>query len=177
VRCLAAVAAGAVALVAAVPAGAHVLAVPAAVADGASIRIELDVPNERQSPMTVLKVELPEGLTVERAEAASGWLAQTEERRVTWSGASLEPAATARFPLHIRADRPAGQVALVATQRYADGASTPWDVTVTVLPAAGGDAPSSHLGWAVGAAAVGVVLVAGSLVALHRLRRKSLQDG
>lgn len=167
----------AAALVAAAPAGAHVVVVPAALADGATTRVELDVPNERAEPMTALTVELPAGLAVERAEAPSGWLAQTEERRVTWSGGSLEPGAAARFPVEIRTDRPAGQVTLVASQRYPDGASVRWDAPVTVLPATGDDAPSSHLGWAIGAAALGLLLVAGSLGLVHRLRRRALHNG
>jgi hypothetical protein len=99
------------------------------------------------------------------------------ERRVSWSGGRITGESSVSFAVTLRGIGPAGAVTLDARQGYEDGATVPWRASLTVLPATGSGAPREHPGRAILAAVVGVAVVAGSLLAVHRLRRRSLQDG
>ena len=163
--------AAAAALAGAVPAAAHVTVVPPFAAAGSEARLVLDVPNERRTqPMTSLVVSLPPGMEPRAGEPHGGFRATVDGRQVRWAGGSLAPRTTGRFTLVAVAPRRAGAVSLQAVQGYPDGATVPWDVQLTVTPAdtGGGD---QNLGAAVVTAVVGLAVILGSLVALHRLRR------
>ena len=56
------------------------------------------------------------------------------------SGGRIEGQRTVSFPLAVTARTRAGTETFKATQGYDDGESVSWDVGVTVLPAAGGEA-------------------------------------
>jgi hypothetical protein len=168
----------AAALAAAAPAAAHVTVVPPFAAAGSEARLVLDVPNERRmQPMTSLVVSLPPGMEARAAEPQAGFRATVDGRHVRWTGGSLAPRATGRFALVAVAPRRAGAVSLDAVQGYPDGGSVPWDVPLTITPADTGGA-DQNLGAAIVTAAVGLAVIVGSLVVLHRLRRRRvpLQD-
>jgi uncharacterized protein YcnI len=153
------------------PAGAHVTVDPTFVEANVPKAVALDVPNERSDPMTGLTLRLPGSVELVEAGAPEGWTVSTRAGRVRWTGGKVGFGLTERFPVTLRARGPAGTIRLHAVQLYDDGATVDWTPMLTVLPAEVKAAPSSHLGRAVVAAAFGLVLVAGSLVVVRRLRR------
>jgi hypothetical protein len=168
---LAGLVAGATLAVAAA-ASAHVTVSPASVTEGVTSQLTLVTPNERPEHATTrLDVVLPAEVEIVSAEAPPGWQVRYTPRTVAWSGGAIRGDDAASFPLTLRGIGPAGAVTLDAVQGYEDGATVPWRASLTVLPASGADAPREHPGRALLAAVVGVAIVAGSLVLVHRLRR------
>ena len=164
-------------LVLAPAAAAHVTVVPPFVPTQAETRLVLDVPNERLiQPMTALEVTVPPGMSVRSAEPLGAWRGEVDGREARWTGGSLPPRASAHFAVVVEGPRRAGAVQLRAVQRYPDKGTVPWRVDLTITPGegAGGD---QHLGAAALAAVVGLVVIAGSLLVVHRLRRRTLQEG
>ena len=82
----------------------------------------------------------------------------------------------AAFPLVVTARGDVGTETFRAMQGYDDGESVAWETVLTVLPAAAPDEPSQQLGRALAAGAVGLAVIAGSLLVLRRLRRRTLQE-
>jgi hypothetical protein len=157
-------------------AGAHIEPKPPFVNADTTARIELETPNERKGvEMTGLVVQAPPGVTLVDASSPPGWRAATNEGGITFSGGRLAPGETELFATTVRADTP-GTSTLRAVQRFADGAEVPWEVELSVLPAAAATPPKQHPERALLAAIVGVLAVALSLLLLHRLRRRSLQE-
>jgi len=162
---------------AASPAAAHVTVVPPFAQARAETRLLLDVPNERLTqPMTSLVVTVPVGMAVRSAEPLGVWRADAHGRVARWTAGSLAPRTTARFAMVVVGPPRAGAVRLQAVQRYPDHGIVPWRVDLTITPGngAGGE---QHLGAAALAAVVGLLVIAGSLFVLHRLRRRTLQEG
>jgi uncharacterized protein YcnI len=162
------------------PAGAaaHVTVVPPALTQGIAVRVELDVPNERSTPMTGLVLETPGSILIDRGVAPAGWGVMAGERRARWQHGSLAPGQSERFPVFLTAEGRAGGATLVATQTYADGATVRWQANLTVLPGSGPSTPASYLGRGLLAGVVSFALLTASLAVLHRLRRRrQLRDG
>lgn len=135
--------------------------------------VALGTPNEREGHTTVgLAVDVPPQVEIASAVAPAGWVVEHSARTVTWSGGAIAGEDAVEFPLELRGLGPVGAVALEARQRYEDGIETTWQPEVTVTLAAGDAAPPSHLGRAAVAAVAGLVVVAGSLLLVHRLRRR-----
>jgi uncharacterized protein YcnI len=169
---LALAAAALVAALVAVPASpAHVTVTPAFLAAGESGVLSFEAPNERDEPMTALALSLPDGLRVSRGDQPEtpGWQLEAGGSRAVWTGGAVPAAEVVVFALRADASGEAGAVAIEAEQRYASGAVVRWTPAFTILPGAG---PSQHLGRALVAAAVGVVVVVGSLLLARRLRRR-----
>jgi hypothetical protein len=167
----------ALALAAAAPVAAHVTVSPPAVSEDATDAVVLVTPNERPGHETTrLDVSLPRELEVVSAEAPAGWKVETATRTVTWSGGTIRDQDTVSFPVTLHGVGPAGAVTLDVRQGYEDGATVPWQASLTVLPASGASAPRSHPGRALIAAVIGVGIVGASLVVLRRLRSRPLQD-
>ena len=97
-------------------------------------------------------------------------------RSVAWTGGRLEDRATASFPVRILARVRAGTSVFTSVQTYDDGAVVRWQANLSVLPATGRAAPKQHPWGAIGAALVGLVVIAGSLVGVRLLRRRPLQE-
>ncbi len=64
-----------------------------------------------------------------------------------------------------------GTTSLASRQSYDDGASVRWTADLNVLPATGSAAPGERPWAAIVAAVVGIVVIAGSLLAVRLLRR------
>jgi uncharacterized protein YcnI len=175
VRGFAIVAAAVAALAFAQAAFGHVTVDPAFLALGEEATLRFDAPNERDRLMTALELVTPEGLVLVSAQAPPGWQADVTGDRVEWTGNTLAPDATARFAARFRATGSPGSVSILATQRFEDGASVRWRPTLTLVPGVS-DSPDQHLGRAVLAAVVGLAVIAGSLLLVHRARRRTLQE-
>jgi hypothetical protein len=165
-------------LLAASPAAAHVTVVPPFAQAGTETRLVLDVPNERLTqPMTSLEVTVPAGMTVRSAEPLGVWRGKVDGREARWTGGSLAPRTTAQFAVVVVGPPRAGAVQLRAVQGYPDQGTVPWQVDLTITPGNGGGT-GQHLGAAALAAVVGLFVIGGSLLILHRLRRRrTLQEG
>jgi uncharacterized protein YcnI len=143
-RALAAAALTAAALLAAAgTASAHVAVTPERSAPGEFLAYTLTVPNELERQSTTdVEVTLPDGFTLEAAQALPGWTTRVTKgadgsaERVRWSGGRIPPGTFAAFQLRGRnGDRPA-TLAWKAVQRYEQ-------TTVSWTGAADGDTPAA----------------------------------
>ena len=162
------------------PAGtawAHVTMTPPFVDADARTTVAFQTPNERPPHATVsLEVKAPPGVELDSATPPAGWKLQLTHDTARWTGGRIEGERTVSFPLAVIARTRAGTEVLKAVQGYDDGESVRWEAGLTVLPAAGKEAPSQHLDRALAAGAVGLVVIAASFLALRLLRRRPLQE-
>lgn len=153
------------------PAAAHVTVSPAGVEIGATQRVALEVPNERDAAATTTVVlEVPPSLEVVGAEPPDGWTVSHDSGGATWTENRIEGADVVDFTVDLRPVGPAGSVSLDIRQGYDDGSKVTWTPSLTILPAASA-VPKQHLGRALVASVAGLGIVAGSLLVLHRMRR------
>ena len=172
-----ALALAAIGLIIPAAASGHVTIAPPFVEQGIETTISFATPNERPPHATTsLAVTAPAGIAVVSATAPTGWSSAVAGSTVTWSGGSLENRSTASFSMTVRAEAPAGTYAFQAIQTYDDGETVDWKADLGVLPASGAAAPKEHPWGAVATALAGIVVIAGSLVGLRFLRRRSLQE-
>jgi hypothetical protein len=164
-------------LVAASRAEAHVTVAPPFVDADARTTVSFEMPNERPPHATIsLEVKAPPGVELASATPPAGWKLELTHDRARWTGGRIEGQRTVAFPIAVTARTRAGTEIFKATQGYDDGESVRWDAGLTVLPAAGGEAPSQHLDRALAAGAIGLVVIAGSFLVLRLLRRRPLQE-
>ncbi len=156
----------AAALVLAASAQAHVTITPPFVDAGLRTRIVFETPNERPPHATTSLVidgaarrrrsppprRLPAGASWSRAGALVGRAGGSRAGR------------SSSFPLFVTARTRAGTEAFRAVQGYDDGEVVRWDANLTVLPAAGSEAPSQHIDRALAAGAVGLVVILASFL-------------
>jgi hypothetical protein len=166
-----------VALVVPTAAGAHVTIAPPFVQDGVVTTIAFQLPNERPPHATTrLTVTAPPGVEIRSARAPAGWQATLQGGTATWTGGRLEGRRTVDFPITVYARVRAGTYGFSAAQAYDDGATVKWKPELSVLPASGAAAPKQHPWGAIAAAAVGVIVILGSVAGLRYLRRSPLQE-
>ena len=169
--------AGVVALLLAPAAWAHVTLSPAFVEAGVGSTVRFDTPNERDGRVTTsLRLEAPSGVELGAVDAPPGWTLALDGQVATWTGGRIRGTDVVSFPLEVTAHTEPGNQTFRAVQRYDDGETVPWDAALTVVPATGDDAPSQQLGRAVAAGAVGLAVIAISLLVLWRVRRRPLQE-
>ena len=167
----------AVALLLAPAAAAHVALSPAFVEAGVGSTIRFDTPNEREGHVTTaLRLEAPAGVELAAVAAPPGWRLALDDGVATWTGGRIEGTDVVSFRVEVTARTEPGNQTFQAVQRYDDGESVEWDAALTVVPATGDNAPSQQLGRAVAAGAVGLAVIAISLLILWRIRRRSLQE-
>jgi uncharacterized protein YcnI len=158
-------------------AGAHVTVRPPALEDGEIAMVTFQMPNERNRHATVqVAITAPAGIDFVSAKAPRGWQVEVEGRTAVWSGGRIVGRSTASFPARARVRTRAGGYAFAATQRYDDGVVVRWQAAIRVLPATGRAAPSEHLLPAIVAAAVGILVLALSVLLARRFRRRALQE-
>ena len=124
-RALVAAALTAALLASAPAASAHVAVTPERSAPGEFLAYTLTVPNELEGQSTTdVEVTLPDGFTLEAAQAVPGWTTRVAEgadgraERIRWSGGRIPPGTFAAFQLRGRnGDQPA-TLAWKAVQRY-----------------------------------------------------------
>ena len=162
-----------VALAFAPAAAGHVTLSPAFVEAGAPGTVLFETPNERAPRATTsLRLDAPPGIHLEAVAPPSGWRLEVSDRTATWTGGRIEQEDVVAFPLEVTARTRPGTETFGAVQGYDDGELVEWRATLTVLPAAAQAAPSQRFGRALAAGAVGLAVIAGSLVVLRRLRRQ-----
>jgi len=156
---------------------AHVTMTPPFVDADNKTTVSFEMPNERPPHGTIsLEVKAPPGIELASADPPSGWKLELTGSVARWSGGRIDGERTVAFPLAVTARTRAGTEIFKATQGYDDGENVHWNVGLTVLPAAGNEAPSQHLGRALAAGAVGLAVILASFLAVRVLRRRSLQE-
>jgi len=162
----------ALALLLAAPAAAHVVASPTFLPSKSSESISLEVPNERDDPMTSFTLTPPEGIRIEHVHPADGWnVGLVNGKTALWSGGSLAAKATVTFGVTLKADVDPGIVTLRAKQLYDSGAVVEWPVALTVTPAE--QSPSENIALAGVVGLIGVLVVVGVVVLALRRRPAS----
>jgi Domain of unkown function (DUF1775) len=152
---------------------AHVTASPSFVEVGVTATVTFETPNERATHATTsLVLEAPPGIELAPVEPPKGWSADFSDDTARWTGGRIEGEDVVAFPVSITARTRAGTETFRAVQAYDDGESVEWTTTLTVLPAAAEQPPSQRLGRALAAGAVGLAVIAGSLLVLRRVRRR-----
>ena len=150
-------------------ASAHVFPTPQFLPSQSTESVILDVPNERDEPMTGFVVTAPAGLEIEHAHPANGWDEEVYDSSARWTGGSLAGLATTRFGISLKAATEPGPVELETELLYESGALVRWPVPMTVTPAEA--SPSQNLALAGVVGLIGVLLVAA--VALLAWRRRA----
>lgn len=156
---------------------AHVSVTPPFVEAGVPTTVSFETPNEREGRATTsVELEAPADVELGAATPPPGWRVEVEGRRARWTGGRIEGAAVVAFPVVVTAQTPAGTQRFSAVQGYDDGEAVEWTSPLAVLPAPAAKAPEQRLDRALAAGVIGLVVVAGSLFALRRLRRRPLQE-
>ena len=146
---------------------------PAFVEQNAETDLLLTAPNERKAAMTAIELAAPATVELLAARSTPAWQAELTDGRATWTGGRLATDKWGQFPLRLRALGEPGGEPFTVRQRFADGKTVDWPVTLSVTP--GAATPPSDQGRRYGgalAAAAGLGVVAGSLILLLRLRRR-----
>jgi len=163
-----------VSFVLAAPASAHVGATPPFLAAGSSDTIHLDVPNERDEPMTGFTVTVPEGFEIVHAHPVEGWDETFDHSTATWTGGTLALGSSATFGFELQATSVPGVVELKATQRYDGGAVVRWPVSFVVTPAT--ETPSHNLALVVVVGLLGLLVIAAVAAIAWRRHSGPLQE-
>lgn len=116
------------------PLTAQVSVAPAAVEPAAFERLALRVANPDSSPVTLVRLGIPDVLTVLGVDAPPGWAGRllagsdTSAAAVEWTGDSLPQGAFREFAVLVRLDSDARDVTLVFPVRveHADGRVVAW---------------------------------------------------
>jgi hypothetical protein len=161
------------ALVLVTSAAAHPQFWPPFLDQNSATELLLTAPNERKVPMTAIELQAPPGVAIVDVRSRSSWRGELAGRRATWSGGSLATGKWGQFPVRVRASE-AGSAAFTVRQRFADGRTVNWAVTLGVTPrAAVSKAKQGRSYGVVTAAAVALGVVAGSVLLLLELRRRN----
>jgi uncharacterized protein YcnI len=113
-------------------ASAHVVVAPAQANVGQELVFSVSSPNEQQTAMVSLKLDVPKGITGVVPTAKVGWTITTDGigddvRSITWSAGELPVAQRDDFSFSAQVPAKASQVAWKAYQTYADGTVMHWD--------------------------------------------------
>jgi hypothetical protein len=156
---------------------AHVTIAPSYVEASATSTITFETPNERAPHATVsLTIQAPPGVAFSRVAPPAGWTLRLTTTSARWTGGRIVGRRTVGFPVRVLARTPAGDHVFRAVQSYDDGQQVHWPATLSVLPATGASASSQDHGRLIAAAVAGLLVLAGSILVVKRLRRPSLQE-
>ncbi len=143
-------------------ASAHVFPTPQVIASQSIESVTLDVPNERDKPMTGFVVIAPAGVEIEQAHPAEGWTEEIDDSSARWTGGPLAALTTTKFGISLKAATEPGEVVLETELLYDGGAVVRWPVPITVTPA--DDTSSQNLGLAAIVGAAGLLVVLGVII-------------
>ncbi len=170
-------AAGLLALMAAAPAGAHVIPQPAYLTPGERTTVTFAAPNERPPhAMTGLTITAPAGVDLTSAPPLAGWKVSIAGGTATWNGETFAPGLGSQGPFRIVASTSLapGTVKFHAVQRYDDGGLVRWTVAFTILPGTTAT-PRQNLLPAIVTAILGLVVIGLLLFRMRDRRRPDLR--
>jgi uncharacterized protein YcnI len=116
-------------------ASAHVIVTPSAADVGQELVFSVSVPNEQQTPVVSLRLDIPSGIMDVTPTVANGWTIQTtastgsdpELTSVTWSGGEIPVGQREDFSFGAQVPAAATQLHWKAYQTYGDGTVVHWD--------------------------------------------------
>lgn len=124
-------------------AGAHVVVKPAEVPAASFQTFNAGVPNEKDVPVTGLKVIIPQGLKHVSPTVKSGWQIDIEKegqdeaatvKSISWTGGSIPAGFRDDFTFSAQAPAKAGELRWKAYQTYQDGQVVAWDLAQDKQP-------------------------------------------
>jgi uncharacterized protein YcnI len=150
---------------------------PSYVEAGATSTITFETPNERPPHATIaLSIEAPPGVAFSRVTPPAGWRLSLTTTNARWTGGRIDGRRTVGFPVRVLTRTRVGDQVFRAVQSYDDGRQVRWPATLSVLPATGAEASSQDRGRVIAASVAGLLVIAGSVLVLRRLRRPPLQE-
>jgi uncharacterized protein YcnI len=155
-------------------ASAHVFPTPQFLPSRSTESVTLDVPNERDVPMTGFVVTVPAGLEIEHAHPADGWDEEFDASSARWTGGPLAALTTTTFGISLRAEKEPGEAVLETELLYDDGGVVGWPVAITVLPPEG--EASQNLALAALVGLIGLLVVGVVAMLAWRRRTEPLQE-
>lgn len=117
---------------------AHVVVTPGQAGIGAELTFNVSVPNEQQTPVTNLKLDIPSGVTDVIPTSKDGWTITTtmngdsKDPKVTsivWSNGTIPVGQRQDFSFSAQVPANATDLDWKAYQTYADGTIVHWDQT------------------------------------------------
>jgi uncharacterized protein YcnI len=110
---------------------AHVVVTPDQTGVGDRVTFNVSVPNERETAVTRLKVDIPAGVTDVMPNVMAGWTIETDKAgdnvtAITWTG-TIPAGQRADFGFKAQVPAKAGEINWKAYQTYADGMTVNWD--------------------------------------------------
>lgn len=117
-------------------ASAHVVVKPAEVLTGAFQSFNVGVPNEKEVPVTQVKLTVPDGLQYVTPTVKNGWTINVEKegsgesakvKSITWSGGSIPTGLRDDFGFSAKTPDKATDIQWKAYQTYEDGVTVNWD--------------------------------------------------
>jgi uncharacterized protein YcnI len=155
-------------------ASAHVFPTPQFLPSQSTESVTLDVPNEREQPMTGFVVKAPAGLEIEHAHPADGWEEEFDAASARWTGGPLAGLTTTKFGISLNAATDPGEAVLETELLYGDGGVVRWPVPITVLPAEEGSSQNLALAAVVGL--IGLLVVGAVAMLAWRRGSRPLQE-
>jgi uncharacterized protein YcnI len=119
-------------------ASAHVIVTPGTADVGQELIFNVSVPNERDTPVTNIKLDIPSGVSEVTPTEKDGWSIQTttsgtgdneEVTSITWTGSQIPVGQREDFSFGAQVPGTAGQLDWKAYQTYGDGTIVHWDQT------------------------------------------------
>jgi uncharacterized protein YcnI len=116
-------------------ASAHVIVTPDQTTVGSELTFIVSVPNERETPVTNLKLDIPAGVTEVIPTVKDAWTIQVvtdnakdpEATAITWSDGTIPVGQREDFSFSAQVPANAGELDWKAYQTYGDGTVVHWD--------------------------------------------------
>ncbi len=120
-------------------ASAHVVVLPTSAQAGEQQLFTVGTPNERESDLTKLTLDIPAGLQEVSPTVAAGWTITTVQSKgnvtsITWDGGNVPAGQRADFTLSAVVPSRTGELHWKAYQTYSDGVVVSWDKPQTAAP-------------------------------------------
>jgi uncharacterized protein YcnI len=115
---------------------AHVVVTPGQAGVGAELTFNVSVPNEQQTPVTNLKLDIPDGVTDVTPTSKDGWTITTttngdtkdpEATAIVWSNGTIPVGQRQDFSFSAQVPANATDLDWKAYQTYGDGTVVHWD--------------------------------------------------
>ncbi|HEX8227350.1 MAG TPA: YcnI family protein [Candidatus Saccharimonadales bacterium] len=124
---------------------AHVTVTPKEAGAGSRTTFTASVPNEKEVPVTGLKLNIPAGLKSVQPTVHAGWQIETTKdgagdiNTITWSGGTIPAGQRDDFTFRGMLPAAKGDLQWKAYQTYADGTTVAWDQAPTKEETEGGN--------------------------------------
>lgn len=122
----------------AIPASAHVIVSPHQVGIAATQDFTVSVPNEKDNPVTSVKLIIPKGLTDVVPNVIAGWTITTKTKstavtEIDWKDGSIPVGQREEFIFQAQAPSEPTTLSWKAYQTYSDGTVVSWDVNPATM--------------------------------------------